>query len=113
MNWSGHVAMAVVILAGPAQASMPVLTPAPNPATAATCTHWAVQQDEDTLYMWGTTESGVSSKDKAIQRLIGFCLGRKVPDIVGWGSSVGFDEVYCKKHVRAPICANQKSVEKP
>lgn len=105
--------MALGLLSGPALASMPVLTASPNPATSATCTHWAIEQDEDTLYMWGATESGESSKAEAIQRLIGSCMGRKIPDIVGWGSSVGFDEAYCKKHARAAICVKGKSPEKP
>lgn len=100
--------VAIVLLSGPAFSSMPVLTPSPNPATSASCTEWATQQDEDAIYMWGMTESGESSKGEAIQRLIGSCLGREVPDIVGWGSSVGFEERYCKKHARAPICVKRK-----
>lgn len=111
--WATAGALALMSLSSPALSSMPVLTPSPSPATAATCTHWALQQDEDALYMWGTTESGDFSKVDAIRTLVGFCLGREAPDIVGWGSSAGFDDAYCEKHANAQICVTRKSLEKP
>lgn len=95
-------------LAGPAYPSMPNLTPKPAQATPATCTEWATQQDEDTLNIWGMTASGDYSKGEALQRLIDSCLGRPIPEIVGWGSSVGFSDSYCDRHAGEQICINYK-----
>lgn len=54
--------------------------------------------------MWGIQESGNSSRDIALLRLALSCLGDKTPEIVGFGSSAGFDATYCKKHRSAQIC---------
>ena len=88
----------------PAFASMPTLSETPRPATLQACQVWAGKQDEDALDMWGTQESGGSSPDLALSRLIATCMGDKPPEIVGFGSSVGFDEAYCGRHPGAGIC---------
>jgi hypothetical protein len=83
---------------------MPLLTPKPNPASAETCQKWAASQDDDAIEMWGIQENGSSSRDIALLRLALSCLGDRPPEIVGFGSSAGFDASYCKKHRGAPIC---------
>lgn len=97
----------VVSLVPRAQATMPPLTPTPKPASHSACERWAARQDEDAIYMWGTMEAGGTSKPFAITRLTAFCMGGEKPDIIGFGSSVGFDDAYCAKHRAAPICQNR------
>lgn len=92
------------VLAAPAYAAMPSLTSTPKPATASACERWAGAQDEDAIYMWGMQESGESSNKVALARLTGFCMGKPKPEIVGFGSSVGFDDAFCAKHRSAKIC---------
>ena len=91
-----------------AQANMPTLTPKPRSPSPALCQKWAANQDEEALYMWGMQESGGSSNKVAVSRLASFCLGRKSPEIVGFGSSVGFDDNFCDKHRSAKICQNRQ-----
>jgi hypothetical protein len=57
--------------------------------------------------MWGTQESGEHSKGVAFSRLTESCLGRSPPDIVNFGSSVGFDDSFCLKHKLAKICEKE------
>jgi hypothetical protein len=85
---------------------MPLLTPYPRPASPAACEKWAAVQDEDAIYMWGTQEDGGSFKAVALQRLVASCLGHRAPEIVGFGSSVGFDDAYCEKHPKIKLCRN-------
>lgn len=87
-----------------ARATMPPLTEKPTSPTIASCLKWADVQDDDAIYMWGIQESGKSSRDVAVLRLALSCLGDKPPEIVGFGSSVGFDTAYCKKHRNAQVC---------
>jgi hypothetical protein len=87
---------------------MPMLTPTPTPATPTTCKEWAASQDDDAIEMWGIQENGLSSRDVALRRLYFSCLGYRPPDIVGFGSSVGFDEAYCKNHPKFKICENYR-----
>jgi hypothetical protein len=54
--------------------------------------------------MWGVQETGKSSPDLAQNRLLGYCLGEPTPEIVGFGSSAGFDKEYCRRHPSAGIC---------
>lgn len=82
-------------------ATMPTLTPKPKPMTPAACEKWAASQDDDAIGMWGIQETGVSSRDLALRRLALSCLGDPPPEIVGFGSSAGFDEGYCRKHSAA------------
>ena len=90
-----------------AQATMPVLSPAPHPPSLAACQRWAARQGEDARYMWGMQKAGGLSDTVAVARLTASCLGRKPPDIVGFGSSVGFDNAYCETHEAAGVCRNR------
>jgi len=67
---------------------------------------WAADQDDDALYMWGMRDAGGSSSEVAVLRLALSCFGEGKPDIVGFGSSVGFNDAYCKAHPKKEICAN-------
>jgi hypothetical protein len=96
-----------VLLATSASATMPTLTPTPDPATPDACKAWAASQDEDAIEMWGIQESGDSSPEIAVQRLALFCQGDQPPEIVGFGSSVGFDDAYCQNHPKQKICADR------
>jgi hypothetical protein len=87
-----------------ANATAPKMTAAPAMATQQTCKAWAAKQNEDVIYMWGQTESGATSPAIAKHRLVGYCMGLGAPEIVNFGSSVGFDEGYCAKNAAAPIC---------
>src|SRR5262245_25058100 len=98
----------LLISATTASATMPLLTPKPTPATPDACRAWASEQDEDTIYMWGTQEDGTNSPEVAVERLTRSCMGHPTPEIVGFGSSVGFDEAYCKKHGDQKICAGRR-----
>ncbi len=100
----GPLAVATWIGATSARATMPMLNDTPRQRSPVTCKDWAAGQDDDALEMWGIQESGSSSRDVAIDRLTRFCLGKKSPDIVGFGSSAGFDEAYCENHKKAAIC---------
>jgi len=93
------------LLTTSAHASMPMLTPQPESITVRSCTEWARGQDEEAIDMWGTQQNGNSSYELGVHRLTSECLGEPVSDIVGFGSSVGFDDQYCSKHLDVPICA--------
>ena len=95
---------ACIMLATAAQATMPMLTPAPKVPTLKSCQKWAAGQDEDPIAMWGIREDGSSSSDIAVLRLTLFCLGDTPPEIVGFGSSAGFDQAYCEKHPNIQLC---------
>ena len=99
------LAIAVVALTRQAaDATMPLLTPKPNSRTSASCKAWAATQDEDAIYMWGTEENGTHSSSVALDRLSRSCMGEQPPDIVGFGSSVGFDKAFCAKHSAIQLC---------
>jgi hypothetical protein len=83
---------------------MPTMTPAPEQITMAACSRWAHQQNEETIQMWGLQDSGDTSSELAIHRLTSQCLGEPVADIVGFGSSSGFDDEYCSTHPKVAIC---------
>jgi hypothetical protein len=87
-----------------ASASMPALQAFPGNPTILTCNRWAESQDEDALYMWGILESGEHSEAVGQKRLATYCLRDVKPEIVGFGSSAGFDEAYCLKHKDQAIC---------
>jgi hypothetical protein len=97
------------IVATNACATMPPLTPLPAPISLAACQKWAAAQSEDAFDIWGLQENGRSSHDVALLRLALSCLGDKQAEIVGFGSSVGFDAAYCAKHSEAAICNANKS----
>jgi hypothetical protein len=105
------IATAFAVIATPAQATMPLLTPMPATHSKAACDKWAAVQDEDAIEMWGVLESGGTSRKAALLRLSRSCLGIKPPKIVGFGSSAGFDRDYCSSHPKAGICAEKKAKE--
>jgi hypothetical protein len=107
-------AAAVVILAaaGGARATMPMLSSEPFPASPAACQKWADLQSGDALDMWGLNEDGSWSREVAVLRLTLTCLGGARPEIVGFGSSVGFDDAYCTKHREFGIC-KKRAADKP
>jgi len=86
---------------------MPTLTPSPKKVSLAACEKWAARQSPDAIEMWGIRENGTSSREIAILRLTLSCLGDEPPEIVGFGSSVGFDAAYCEKHPDKKICEAQ------
>lgn len=88
-------------------ANMPMLTEKPIEPSLQACNGWAAKQDDEALEMWGIEENGKSSRVVALKRLAGLCMGEKAPDIVGFGSSVGFDRDYCKKHRQQKVCPSR------
>ena len=96
--------IAMFLFCFPASATMPELTQRPKQASAAACKAWAAKQDDEAIYMWGFREDGSSSRTLAMQRLMRECMGGPKPEIVGFGSSMGFDEAYCRKHPNTGIC---------
>lgn len=84
---------------------MPALTDVPKPSSPTVCKEWAAKQDDEALEMWGIQEDGKSSRTVGINRLASFCMGQPKPEIVGFGSSEGFDRDYCIKHPEQDLCA--------
>lgn len=93
-------------IAVPAWATMPLLDDMPSRRTDEACWAWAEQQaeNEDVAFMWGTLDDGNTDRAVAKRRLADHCLGKPKPEIVGFGSSVGFDQDYCRRHPRQKIC---------
>jgi hypothetical protein len=85
-------------------ATEPTLSPMPAAKSEATCHDWAADQDSDTIYAWGQQDNGQSSESIALSRLTSYCQGSPAPDVVRYGSSVSFDEKYCRHHRRPAIC---------
>jgi hypothetical protein len=99
------------MVAGNVHANMPMLTDEPRPSSPAACKEWAAKQDDEALEMWGIQEDGKSSRGVGINRLASYCMGQPKPEIVGFGSSAGFDRDYCKKHQEQDLCtARPKNV---
>lgn len=90
-----------------AYSTMPLLSEKPQLISPSTCQKWAATQDNDAIEMWGIQADGNSSKALALQRLTDDCLGQPAPEIVGFGSSAGFDDSYCQKHSEQKICSDQ------
>jgi len=101
-------ALVLVVVADEAQATMPRLTEMPAARNLQTCQQWASSQDEEAIYMWGLLESGKNSDDVGKLRLALSCLGDRPSDIVGFGSSVGAADQYCKARPRIPICRDRR-----
>jgi hypothetical protein len=99
----GVAAFAVQV--APAWATMPLLDEKPPMRTDEACWAWADQQakDEEVASMWGVLDDGNSDRAIAVRRLGDDCLGKPKPDIVGFGSSAGFDRDYCRHHPRQKI----------
>ena len=110
-------ALSWLLLINSAYATMPVLTDAPNTKSIASCSAWAKKQSEDAIDMWGIQEDGTTSPSAAVRRLTDSCLGKKKPDVVGFGSSAGYSDYYCSKHSKTKLCQsylqNSRSVPQP
>lgn len=106
-------ATSILIVAGNVNATMPMLTDQPKPALPATCKEWAAKQDDEALEMWGVQEDGKSSRTVGINRLASYCMGQPKPEIVGFGSSAGFDRDYCNKHQEQDVCMARPRTENP
>ena len=98
--------LSLACLAFTAFASMPELSRFLRARTDGACREWATNQGEDARYAWGMQEDGSSSLKSATARLRDECRGFAKPEIVGFGSSAGFDEAYCARHPGFRICAN-------
>jgi hypothetical protein len=61
------------------------------------------------LSICGAFKTMAKSPLVAIERLARSCMGQKKPEIVGFGSSVGFDQAYCKQHRSERICITRKT----
>jgi hypothetical protein len=96
---------ALLLTNSEARATMPPLTNKPEITSLAACRAWAVQQSTEAIQMWGIQEDGTRSRPVAIDRLTMSCMGQESPEIVGFGSSIGFDQDYCGKHRTFKICA--------
>jgi hypothetical protein len=96
-----------------ALATMPTLTSMPKAASPGACEKWAGRQNADAIEMWGIQENGRSSREEALRRLTLSCRGKASPEIVGFGSSVGFDEMYCRKHPEVEICKTYIRAQAP
>jgi hypothetical protein len=99
-----YAAIIALAFLSPAYATMPALTPAPDSPNPISSEKWAAEQDDDAIEMWGTQENGISSRTVALHRLADSCMGHEPPDIIGFGSSAGFDRAYCKKHTSSKLC---------
>jgi hypothetical protein len=90
----------------PAWATMPLLGEKPPMRTDEACSAWANQQakDDEIAFMWGILDDGNTDRAVAVRRLADDCLGKPKPEIVGFGSSAGFDRDYCRHHPRQKIC---------
>jgi hypothetical protein len=97
---------ALVVTAAPALATMPLLGDMPSRRTDEACWAWADPQtkNEDVAFMWGILDDGNSDRAVAVRRLADDCLGKPKAEIVGFGSSAGFDRDYCRRHSRQKIC---------
>jgi hypothetical protein len=87
-------------------ATMPILDDMPPVRTDKTCWEWADREaaDADVTQMWGILEDGSSDRAIAVRRLAENCEGKPKPEIMGVGSSAGYDEFYCRKHSQQKIC---------
>ncbi len=91
-----------------AWSTMPQLTREPSKKTEKSCKKWALAQknSDDAYYLWGIMPDGNSSDEVAYARLFNYCLTGERPEIVGFGSSAGFDQLYCENHKDQKICAD-------
>jgi hypothetical protein len=103
-------AVVSIVFAGAASQSIAAaseLSAMPAVKSQATCHDWAAEQNSDTIYAWGQQDTGQSSESIALSRLTGYCQGSPAPEVVRFGSSVGFDNRYCRHHRQAAICTQQ------
>ena len=62
--------------------------------------------------MWGVLKDGGTSRDVGLMRLVLSCLGDEQPEIVGFGSSAGYDESFCEKHADYGVCRREAERER-
>jgi len=98
------IALAAMVV--PSWATMPLLGEMPSKRTDEACWAWVDQQakDDDVAFMWGVLDDGDTDRAVAARRLFDDCLDKPKPEIVGFGSSAGFDRDYCSRHSRQTIC---------
>lgn len=75
-----------------AYATMPMLPDQPKAKTLKSCNDWAkkaIKSDQDVPMIWSLQESGKSSPKHALKRLADDCMGKEMPEIVGFNSSAG------------------------
>ena len=90
---------------------MPRLGEMPDRRTDSNCWKWAEEQvksDDEIPIMWGRRDDGSSETAIAVRRLADYCTGKSIPDIVGFGSSVGFDRDYCQRHPTHKVCIKRR-----
>jgi hypothetical protein len=107
MRVRSMVAVSFLALSTSAWATMPILPDMPSNQSTRSCEGWAQQAikgDDDIAIMWGLQESGNSSAQVAIKRLVANCLGKKTPEIVGFYSSAGVAQAFCEAHKQARLC---------
>ena len=82
---------------------MPLLGEMPSTRRDKACWAWAAEQakDDEIAFMWGILDDGNADRAIAVRRLADNCLGKPKPEIVGFGSSVGFDRDYFAAVIRA------------
>jgi len=100
----GNLALVFCLYATSALATMPLLSEQPSEKSAPACEQWAKAQDDDALEMWGVQDSGRASREVGLNRLKNFCMSGEKSEIVGFGSSAGFDAAYCRKHKTSRLC---------
>ena len=100
-------AVTLAALTRPAWATMPLLGEKPTTRTDEACWAWAKEQakDNEVAFMWGLREDGSAERAIAERRLADDCVGKPKPDIVGVGSSAGYDRNYRRGHRGQPICS--------
>jgi hypothetical protein len=74
--------------------------------TVQACWACADQQakDEEIAFIRGMLDDGNGDRAVAVGQLADDCLGKPKAEIVGFGSSAGFDRDYYRHHPRQKIC---------
>ena len=89
----------------PVLATLPKLTDKPPVINSGSCARWATNQNPAVVYpIWGIQEDGSVSNAVAIKRLVDVCMGKPMPEILGFGTSAGFEKNYCGRHPTFGIC---------
>jgi hypothetical protein len=86
---------------------MPMLPDMPKNKSLRSCKAWAqhaIKSDDDIAMMWGLQESGDSSAQVAVRRLVANSLGKEMTEIVGFYSSAGVAQAFCEAHKQTRLC---------
>jgi hypothetical protein len=111
MQRCSTLAIPFLLLSTSAWATMPMLPDMPKNKSPKSCKVWAQQAikgDDDITMMWGLQESGDSSARIAVKRLASSCLGKEMPEIVGFYSSAGVAQAFCEAHKQTRLCKKWK-----